>query len=25
MHERLRLAVNPNRLHFFDAENEAAI
>jgi multiple sugar transport system ATP-binding protein len=25
MHERLRLAVNPNRLHFFDTENEAAI
>jgi multiple sugar transport system ATP-binding protein len=25
MHDRLRLAVNPNRLHFFDAETEAAI
>jgi len=25
VHEKLRLAVNPNRLHFFDAETEAAI
>jgi multiple sugar transport system ATP-binding protein len=25
VHEKLRLAVNPNRLHFFDSENEAAI
>jgi multiple sugar transport system ATP-binding protein len=25
VHERLRLAVNPQRLHFFDAETEAAI
>jgi multiple sugar transport system ATP-binding protein len=25
VHERLRLAVNPNRLHFFDSENETAI
>ncbi len=25
VHEHLRLAVNPHRLHFFDAENEAAI
>ena len=25
VHERLRLAVNPHRLHFFDSESEAAI
>jgi len=25
VHERLRLAVNPHRLHFFDTESEAAI
>ena len=25
VHERLRLAVNPHRMHFFDSENEAAI
>jgi multiple sugar transport system ATP-binding protein len=25
VHERLRLAINPNRLHFFDNETEAAI
>ena len=25
IHDRLRLAVNPERLHFFDAETEAAI
>src|SRR5438270_2033111 len=25
VHERLRLAVNPHRMHFFDAETEAAI
>ncbi len=25
VHEHLRLAVNPHRLHFFDAESEAAI
>src|SRR5205823_797517 len=25
VHERLRLAVNPHRLHFFDAESEAAV
>jgi multiple sugar transport system ATP-binding protein len=25
VHEQLRLAVNPNRLHFFDLESEAAI
>jgi len=25
VHERLRLAINPNRLHLFDAETEAAI
>ena len=25
MHERLRLAVNPHRLHFFDSRTEAAI
>jgi multiple sugar transport system ATP-binding protein len=25
VHERVRLAVNPNRLHFFDNESEAAI
>ena len=25
VHERLRLAVNPNRLHFFDTESEAAL
>ena len=25
VHERLRLAVNPHRLHFFDADSEAAI
>src|SRR5436309_6877783 len=25
VHDRLRLAVNPHRMHFFDSENEAAI
>ena len=25
VHEQLRLAVNPARLHFFDAKTEAAI
>jgi multiple sugar transport system ATP-binding protein len=25
VHERLRLAVNPHRLHFFDTESEAAV
>ena len=25
VHEKLRLALNPNRLHFFDTESEAAI
>jgi multiple sugar transport system ATP-binding protein len=25
MHDRLKLAVNPNRIHFFDASTEAAI
>ncbi|MBM3490741.1 MAG: sn-glycerol-3-phosphate ABC transporter ATP-binding protein UgpC [Alphaproteobacteria bacterium] len=25
VHDRLRLAINPDRLHFFDAANEAAI
>jgi len=25
VHERLKLAINPNRLHLFDAETEAAI
>src|SRR5437016_8696091 len=25
VHERLRLAVNPHRMHFFDSESEAAI
>jgi multiple sugar transport system ATP-binding protein len=25
MHDQLRLAVNPQRLHLFDAETEAAI
>jgi len=25
VHERLRLAVNPHRMHFFDSDNEAAI
>ena len=25
VHERLRLAVNPHRMHFFDSENEMAI
>ena len=25
VHEKLRLAVNPERLHFFDNETEAAI
>ena len=25
VHDRLRLAVNPDRLHFFDAQTEAAI
>jgi multiple sugar transport system ATP-binding protein len=25
VHDRLRLAVNPDRLHFFDAQSENAI
>ena len=25
VHEKLRLAINPDRLHFFDNETEAAI
>ena len=25
VHDRLRLAINPSRLHFFDAKTEAAI
>src|SRR5581483_11418977 len=25
MHDRMRLALNPDRLHFFDSETEAAI
>jgi len=25
VHEKLRLALNPDRLHFFDGETEAAI
>ena len=25
IHEKLRLAVNPDRVHFFDSETEAAI
>jgi multiple sugar transport system ATP-binding protein len=25
VHERVRLAINPNRLHFFDNQTEAAI
>jgi hypothetical protein len=25
VHEKLRLALNPERLHFFDAETEAVI
>jgi multiple sugar transport system ATP-binding protein len=25
VHDRLRLAVNPHRMHFFDSDNEAAI
>jgi multiple sugar transport system ATP-binding protein len=25
VHDRLRLAVNPLRMHFFDSDNEAAI
>jgi hypothetical protein len=25
VHERLKLAINPNRLHLFDAQTEAAI
>jgi hypothetical protein len=25
VHEKLQLAVNPERLHFFDSESEAAI
>ena len=25
MHDRLKLAINPNRLHLFDAQTEAVI